>query len=168
MQWLPFDLHPEYPPEGIRRAELHARYGADFHGHVREMIEAAGIPYNPPPDVVPNSRNALELTELARDRGLHKEVHDRLMGAYWSEAKNIGDEETLLDLVAEAGLDRDEAAAALVDRRYRDRVEASTLEANRHGIHAIPAFVLGNRLLLLGAQPEPVFEQAVAQVRHAE
>ena len=25
--WLPFDLHPEYPPEGIPLAELHRRYG---------------------------------------------------------------------------------------------------------------------------------------------
>ena len=89
MQWLPFDLHPEYPPEGIPRSELDRRYPEDTRERTAGMIEATGIPYNPPPDVVPNSRNALELTELARDRGLHKEVHDRLMGAYWSEAKNI-------------------------------------------------------------------------------
>jgi predicted DsbA family dithiol-disulfide isomerase len=128
------------------------------------MIEAAGIAYNPPSDVVPNSRKALEVTELARDRGVHHEVHERLMHAYWSEAANIGDEATLLDLVAEAGLDRAEAAESLAERRFRGRVDASTHEANRHGINAIPAFVLGNRLLLLGAQPEGVFEQAVAKL----
>ena len=27
LDWLPFDLHPEYPPEGIALRELHARYG---------------------------------------------------------------------------------------------------------------------------------------------
>ena len=41
---------------------------------------------------------------------------------------------------------------------------ASTQEANRLGINAIPAFVLDNRLLVLGAQPEEAFEQAVAQL----
>jgi len=29
--WLPFDLHPEYPPEGIPRDELRRRYGCDMN-----------------------------------------------------------------------------------------------------------------------------------------
>ena len=59
---------------------------------------------------------------------------------------------------------RDEAKAALADRRYAGRVDESTREAQRHGIHAIPAFVLGGRLLLLGAHPHEVFERAMAQL----
>lgn len=165
MQWLPFDLHPEYPAEGIPRADLDARYPADAHERVRALIEGAGFAYNPPEDVVPNSQRALQVTELARDRDLHEPVHDRLMRAYWSEGANIGDEDTLLGLVVEAGLDRSEAESALADGRYAARVQASTEQANRHGIHAIPAFVLGERLLLLGAQPEDVFERAVEELR---
>jgi predicted DsbA family dithiol-disulfide isomerase len=71
----------------------------------------------------------------------------------------------LLDLVAEAGLDRDEAAEVVAEGRYSDRVVASTQDANRLGINAIPAFVLDRRLLVLGAQPEDAFAQAVAQLR---
>ena len=127
------------------------------------MIEAAGLAYDPPA-VIPNSRKALEVSELARDAGLHEAVHDRLMHAYWSEGRDIGDEDVLLDLVSEAGLDRGEAEAALVERRYAQRVDESTREAQMHGIHAIPAFVLGGRLLLLGAHPHEVFERALAQL----
>jgi predicted DsbA family dithiol-disulfide isomerase len=164
VDWLPFDLHPEYPPEGIPRAELHARYGEEFQARVREMVEGAGYQYNPPPKVVPNSQKALQVTELARDSGLHEAVHSRLMRAYWCEAADIGNEELLLGLVAEAGLDPGEAREALADGRYVARVEASTQAANRHGIHAIPAFVLGERLLVLGAQPEESFERAVEEL----
>jgi predicted DsbA family dithiol-disulfide isomerase len=167
VEWLPFDLHPEYPDEGIPREELHRRYPEDVHERTRQMVEAAGLLYNPPPDVVPRSRLALELTELARDRGLHEAVHTRLMHAYWSEGRNIGERETLLDLGAEAGLDRDEAAEALDKGTYGDRVEASTYEAQRNGINAIPAFVLDGRLLLLGAQPREIFERALGQVSTA-
>ena len=163
MQWLPFDLHPEYPPEGIPRGELAERYGEGFAERTRATIEAAGWKYDPP-EIIPRSQRALQVTELARDRDLHEPVHTRLMHAYWSERADIGDEETLLGLVAEAGLDRGEAAAALADRSYADRVAASTYEANRHGINAIPAFVLGGRLLVLGAQPEALFERAVAEL----
>jgi predicted DsbA family dithiol-disulfide isomerase len=128
------------------------------------MVEESGYTYNVPSEVVPNTRKALELTELARDRGLHDEVHSALMHAYWSEAKDIGDEETLLDVVAQAGLDREEAAAALADRRYAERVDASTREAHSVGINAIPAFVLDRRLLVLGAQPHEVFDAAFTQL----
>ena len=164
VEWLPFDLHPEYPPEGIPREELHRRYPEDVHVRTREMVEVSGLVYNPPADVVPNSRKALEVTELARANGLHEEVHTRLMHAYWSEGQNIGDADTLLDLVADAGLDRDEAAEALADRRFAERVDASTAEAQQAGIHAIPAFVLDRRVLLLGAQPHEIFERALEQV----
>ena len=164
VEWLPFDLHPEYPPEGIPREELRRRYPEDVHERTRHMVEATGLTYSPPPDVVPNSRQALELTELGRERGLHDEVHTRLMRAYWTEARNIGHTDTLLDLSAEAGLDRDEAAAALADRRYAQRVDASTAQAQQAGINAIPAFVLDGRLLLLGAQPHEIFERALERV----
>jgi predicted DsbA family dithiol-disulfide isomerase len=90
------------------------------------------------------------------------------MHAYWSQGQDLGDDDVLLDLVAEAGLHRDEAAAVLMDGRYSDEVVASTREANRLGINAIPAFVLDRRLLVLGAQPEALFEQAVRQLREKE
>jgi len=164
VDWLPFDLHPEYPPEGIPREELHRRYSEDVHDRTRQMVEAAGLSYNPSPDLVPNSRKALEVTELARDRGVHEPVHTRLMRAYWEEGQNIGDEEVLLGLVGEAGLDADEAAAALAERRYSDRVDASTYAAQKQGINGIPAFVVGERFLILGAQPHETFERALAQI----
>ena len=117
--------------------------------------------------MIPNSRKALEVTEFARDADLHDSVHDRLMRAHWSEGAGIGDDEILLDLVAEAGLDRAEAKTVLEDRRYAERVDLSTREAQLHGIQAIPAFVLANRLLVLGAQPQELFERAVKQLEAA-
>jgi predicted DsbA family dithiol-disulfide isomerase len=86
------------------------------------------------------------------------------MHAYWSEQADIGDEQVLLDLVAEAGLDREEASGALADRRYAERIDASTREANLHGINAIPAFVLDRRLLVLGAHPHETFEGALKRL----
>jgi predicted DsbA family dithiol-disulfide isomerase len=128
------------------------------------MVEECGYTYNPPPEVVPNSMKALEVTELARDLGIHEGVHDRLMHAYWSEAQNIGDEETLVGLAAEAGVDRAEAVEAIADGRFRPRIASATQDAHSLGINAIPSFVLDNRLLLVGAYPHEVFERAFAQL----
>lgn len=128
------------------------------------MFAAAGLSYSPPPDVVPNSRAALRVTELARDRGLHRPVHDRLMDAYWAEGQNIGDAGVLRALAAEAGLDGAEVDDVLSGERYLDRVEASTAEAVSIGVTGVPGWVLDGRLLVLGARPHEVFEPAFEQL----
>ena len=133
--------------------------GIDAEDVTRRVIEGAGFRFAPPPRI-PYSLPALAVTELARDRGLHEPVHTRLMHAYWSEGVDIGDAEALVSVVAETGLDRDEAAAATAGDGYVERVLASTRRAQTHGINAIPAFVLDDRLLVMGAQPHGIFEQA--------
>jgi predicted DsbA family dithiol-disulfide isomerase len=162
--WLPFDLHPEYPSEGIPRAELHARYGDAFHERLKESFAASGLVYNPPVEVVPNTMRALRVSELARERGLHRQVHDRLMRAYWEEGRNIGNSSELLALAVEAGLDEKEAAEVIEGEAYQERVLASTAQAQSIGITGIPAFLLDGRFLVLGAQPRGVFEQALEQL----
>lgn len=164
--WLPFDLHPEYPQGGIPLEELHRRYGlgtgADDPLH--ERFAEASLEYKRPP-IVPNTRLALRLTELAREHGLQERFHHRLMDAYWSEATDIGDADELRRLAAEVGLDTDEVERVLADSSaYLDVVEASTRQAQSIGINAIPAFLLDRRLIVLGAQPFGVFQRAFAEL----
>ena len=164
VEWLPFDLHPEYPPEGIPRAELARRYGEDFSDAVRRMNEEAGLVYNPHPERVPNTRRALELAEWARARGSYDDLHERIMDAYWSEGRDITGWDVLAPIVAEAGLDADEARAEVDAGAFRAPVDASTRVAQEHGIAAVPAFVLDGRLLVSGAQPHDVLRAALAKV----
>ena len=164
--WLPFDLHPEYPPEGIPLAELHRRYGYGVGDRdpLRDRFAAVGLEYNRP-EVVPNSRLALRLTELAREHGLHDQFHNRLMDAYWAEATDIGDAGELRRLAAEVGLPPDRVDQVIAEpAAYLDVVRHSTAEAQSAGINAIPAFVLDRRLIVLGAQPLEVFRRAFAQL----
>ena len=128
------------------------------------MFASAGLDYSPPPDVVPNSKTALRVTELARDRGLHETVHDRLMDAYWTEGQNIGDADVLRRLAVATGLDEAEVDEVIGGDPYLDRVHASTNEAVSAGVTGVPAWVLDNRLLVLGAQPREVFESALARL----
>jgi predicted DsbA family dithiol-disulfide isomerase len=160
--WLSYDLHPEYPPGGIPRAELTARYGEGMHDAMRARFEQAGLVYNPPADVVPNTRLALQLTELARSRGLGIELHDRLMDAYWADDRDIGSADELRALAAEVGIDDPETAWA--DPIYLERVLASSAQAHSIGVTGVPGFLLDRRLLVLGAQPREVFEQAFARL----
>ena len=160
--WLPFDLHPEYPPEGIPTQQLHARYGDAFHERLKQSFAGSGLVYNPPPDVVPNTMRALRVSELARECGLHRHVHDRLMRAYWKEASNIGDSGEVLALAVEAGSTRKRLPGD-----HGRRLARTGTRLHRPGSidrsHRRPGFLL-NRLFVLGAQPRAVFEQALAQL----
>ena len=160
----PFFLHPEFPREGVLRSEYVGRLGIDAQDVTRRVIEGAGFRFGPPPRI-PYSLPALAVTELARDRGLHEPVHTRLMHAYWSEGVDIGEAEALLAVVTEAGLERGEAAGAIEGDGYVERVLDSTRRAQAHGINAIPAFVLDDRLLVMGAQPHGIFEQAFEMLK---
>ena len=123
-----------------------------------------GLSYNPP-EVIPNTKLALQLTELARDRDLHEPFHRRLMDAYWTEGTNIGDPGELRRLAGEVGLPAEDVEQTIADGdAYLARVLESTRHAQSIGINGIPAFVLDRRLLISGAQPIEVFDQAFAQL----
>jgi predicted DsbA family dithiol-disulfide isomerase len=159
--WLPFELHPEYPPEGIPRAQLLARYGS-FEERLRERFAEEDLPYTPNPDVVPNSFAALRLAELARDLDRHDEIHDRLMDAYWRDGVNIGDHDELRRLLHD--LPQDDVERVLTGEEYADRVRASTQQALSIGASGVPAWVIDGKLLVPGAQPREIFERAFEQL----
>ncbi len=144
---------------------LTERYGTGMNDRIAAMFAERGLPpYAPPPDTVPNSRAALRLGELAREHAAFPSYHARVMEAYWAESLDIGDPAALRGLAAEAGLPAAEVEDVLASSRYFDVVTASTQRAASIGASGVPAFLLDGRLLVVGAQPEEVFEQAFEQL----
>ena len=154
VEWLPFDLHPEYPPEGVPRNPERAARAA-------ELFASHGLTYNPPP-VSPRSLDAQRLAEHARANDLYGPFFERTMDAYWAEARDIGDHDVLRSIAAEVGLDGTEEV--LASDLHAERVRRSTGEAHAIGVNGVPAFLLDRRLLVLGAQPRETFEQAFDQL----
>jgi predicted DsbA family dithiol-disulfide isomerase len=167
IEWRPFDLHPEYPPEGIPRAELERRYGPGLVERQRTMFEQAGLPFAATLDKIPNSRKALALAEFAADRGVLDALHPRLFDAYWGRGHDLGDEGVLVGEASAVGLEAAEVLDALQDKRYVDRVEAQTKAAIDLGAGGVPAWVIDRRLLVPGAQPHEVFEQVLERLGHS-
>jgi len=84
------------------------------------------------------------------------------MRAYWEEGLDIGDPDVLHALAAELGLA--DAEASIDGDLHEELIARATAQAHAIGIAAIPAFLLDGRLIVLGAQPDRVFEQAFAQL----
>jgi predicted DsbA family dithiol-disulfide isomerase len=164
VEWLSFDLHPEYPPEGIPRAELEARYGKRFSAGLEDMFAEAGLPFRRSLEKVPNSRKALMLSELARERGRLDLLHPRLFAAYWAEGRDLGDEQVLVEEGVGVGLEEDEVRAALHDERLLRLVQEQTEGATELGAGGVPAWVIDRKVLVPGAQPHEVFDQILARL----
>lgn len=113
---------------------------------------------------MPRSREALRLGELAREHGRHDALHGALMDAYWADGRDIGDPDVLRELARRAGIPAVEVDEVLASDRYLDTIESSTRQAAAIGASGVPAFLLDGRLLVVGAQPEQVFEQAMQRL----
>jgi predicted DsbA family dithiol-disulfide isomerase len=83
------------------------------------------------------------------------------MRAYFSEGEPISDPETLVRLVAELGVDPDEARAALEQGRFAEDVREDEQLAAQLGIQGVPFFVLDRRYGVSGAQPPEALLQAL-------
>ena len=144
-----------------RRATARARRTASA-----SWFEDEGLVYAPPPEVVSNTRLALELGEGAREEGLHRAYHDRVMDAYWAEGIDLSAARGAGGARARGvGMSDDGIARALDDRAWSPVVDASTARAQSAGATGVPAFVIDWRVLVVGAQPREMLAQAIAQAR---
>jgi predicted DsbA family dithiol-disulfide isomerase len=131
------------------------------------MFEAAGLSFSERIEKIPNSRRALMLSELARERGVFAPLHPRLFDAYWGRGLDIGAQSVLIEEGTGVGLDREEIVEALEDERYLPGIEASTRRAMELGAGGVPAWVIDRRVLVPGAQPHEVFTQLLGRLGHA-
>jgi predicted DsbA family dithiol-disulfide isomerase len=129
------------------------------------MFDAAGLPHAARTRM-PNSRAALNVGELARERGVHTQLHARLMTAFWGEDRDISDPAVLAEEGEAYGLDPDEVTEAATSFRFQDRVDASTAAVMQMGAGGVPAFVVDDRLLIPGAQPHELFDQVMEKLGH--
>ena len=128
------------------------------------MFAADGLPVTRDIERVPNTQKALRLGELARERGRHAELHPRLFDAFWARGADIGDDDVLVAEAEAAGLDPGEAREAFTSEPYAAIVRGSTETALEAGAGGVPAWIVDDRLLIPGAQPEDVFERVLAKI----
>lgn len=166
---LPFELHPEIPPEGL---SLRERWGARYadadvmYRRIAEECAAAGLEFRRP-EHVPNTRRALETAELVRRRwpAAFDALDRALFTAHFVTGRSLGDPDVLDDLVDRAGADPVEVRRAVDAGEAGGAVAASMAAAEEVGVTGTPAWLLDGRLLLPGAQPHDVIERIVARLR---
>ncbi|MGH7932868.1 MAG: DsbA family oxidoreductase [Candidatus Binataceae bacterium] len=163
LEWRGFQIHPEWPADGMAASEY--RRGMDpatrhaIWERIQAMAQAVGFSMKAP-ELLTNSRLALEAAEFAKESGASEAFEERVYRAYFNEGLNIGDAAVLANLGAEAGIDRDDMNLALESNRYTLRLKNNALAANQRGVSGVPTFFIGE-YPLVGAQSEDVMRQVL-------
>jgi predicted DsbA family dithiol-disulfide isomerase len=166
IQWRGFQIHPEWPAEGIPIEKVRSASDMDARQQVWKrisaMAEAEGLPISPP-SVFTNSRAALAACEYARELGKDEAFEERIYRAYFVEGANIGDPELIARLGAEAGLDPAAVAEAIKSPHYEMKLKNNALAASQRQVSGVPTFFIGE-FSLVGAQSTDVCRQILRRV----
>ena len=157
IRWLPFQLNPGMPEEGVPRAEYRrAKFGSlersrQLDARVVAEGKSEGIDFAfDRIQRTPNTTQAHRLIALAEDQNA---VVDALFRAYFEDAKDIGDPAVLADIAAQCGVkgwpERAPDVSALED------------EVRAMGISAVPTFIFDRKSGISGAYPAQTLAQAI-------
>jgi predicted DsbA family dithiol-disulfide isomerase len=170
VRWLPFQLNPSMPKEGISRREYRTKkFGSwersqELDARVIAVGQSEGIPFAfDRIERTPNTLDAHRLVGLAGSKGAQGAVVEALFRAYFTEGRDISDRQTLLDVAAEAVLDRHEAEAVLNGDDGLGAIKDADALARRVRVEGVPFFIVNGTLTLSCAQQPDAFLAAFSQ-----
>ena len=168
--WHPFQLNPEMPAEGVDRQKYReAKFGGperarQIDERITETAATVGLEFHLDRLTrTPNTLNAHRLIRFAGQRGLQDGVVEALFEGYFCNGADIGDDQVLVKLGEEGGLDRDEVETLLSSEAGLKEVAAADRMARNAGIQGVPSFALQGHVLFSGAVPAEEMAQAFRQ-----
>jgi len=173
VNWRPYQLNPDLPPEGVdHKAHLAAKLGGQeavdrAHEMLAGLGEQDGIAFDfDAVTISPNTLDAHRLIRWALTEGgdTQSEVASLLFKANFEEGRNIGDHAVLLDIAAEAGLDRAVITALLASDADKDAVSEEIDMARGMGVTCVPCFIVDSKYAVMGAQSVEVLEDALRDI----
>lgn len=167
VRWLPFQLNPSMPNEGISRREYRTKkFGTwersqELDARLVAVGKEDGIRFEfDKIERTPNTLNAHRMIELADKQGVQDAVVEALFLAYFTEGQDIGNRQVLIELAAEAGLDRGLAEEVLDRAGELAALKEAEELSRRFRVDGVPFFIVNDKITLAGAQQPEAFRDA--------
>jgi len=178
VNWRPFQLNPQLPPEGMSRQDyVTQKFGAARSKDVYERVTGVGLQHGiafaferimrQPNTAAAHSLIAIAAEDGATIDGLQSRVKEALLRAYFIEGADLTNDEVLVGIAASAGLDRARAAQCLADPASRKAVQAEDQRWRDMGVEGVPFFVFNGRLAVSGAQGSAALLGAMRQAERS-
>jgi predicted DsbA family dithiol-disulfide isomerase len=177
VEFKSFELDPTAPKEMDKNIHevLAAKYGMSIeqakksNENLGRMAKSVGLTYHFDDMKPTNTFDAHRLAKFAKTHGKESVITEKLLFAYFTESKNIGDIEILADIASAAGLDRQAALDVLNNQdAFANDVRSDEALAHQYGITGVPYFVINQKYAISGAQPLETFTGALQQVWQEE
>ena len=172
IQWHPFQLNPDMPPEGMGRREyLEGKFGGKeaavrAYAPVVERAEAAGLKINfEAMQRTPNTMDAHRLIHWAGIEHKQTEAVDALFQAYFVDARDIGDHEVLADIADSIGMDASVVTRLLKSDADRDDIASRDSHSRQMGVSSVPTFIVAGKHAVPGAQPPELWQKVIAEMK---
>ncbi len=168
--WLPYELNPEMPAEGMDRTTyLNAKFGPGKRKEIETRLSEAalesGITFNwAKVTRSVNTRLAHMLIAAASTVQRGTEMSGALFKAYFQDGRDIGDLDTLVAIAGELGFDENAARDELGNDELRESVIGLEDHARKVGVTGVPFFMVDGKLAVSGAQPPEVWTDVFRQV----
>lgn len=171
VRWHPFQLNPTMPKEGISRRQYRIeKFGSwersqQLDAKLIAVGKAEGIQFAfDKIERTPNTVDAHRLIWLADQHGCQDAIVEGLFRAYFTEGRDISNRTTLIDVVVDAGLERQVVEAMLNIDEGMDVIADAGEMSRRHGVSGVPFFIINDEIILSGAQQPDTFLEAFRQV----
>lgn len=177
VEFKSFELDPNSPKNSSQNIHevLATKYGMsvekakEANFGVGQQAATVGLSYNFDEMKPTNTFDAHRLAQFAKTQGKAAVVSEKLLYAYFTESKDIGDVETLADLAEAEGLNRQEVLNVLNDKNaYANDVRHDEALAQQYGVRGVPYFVINQKYAISGAQPVETFTGALQKAWQEE
>ncbi|MCM2532214.1 DsbA family oxidoreductase [Neobacillus pocheonensis] len=177
VEFKSFELDPNSPKNIDKSIHevLATKYGMSIEQAIQanqgvgQQAASVGLTYHFDTMKPTNTFDAHRLAKFAKTLGKEAEVTEKLLYAYFTESKQIGDYDTLADIAVSAGIDREETIGVLNDQNaFSNDVRMDESIAQQYGISGVPYFVINQKYAISGAQPTATFAGALQQVWQEE
>ena len=165
VEWRPFYLRPDTPPEGMDLPDYVLRARANgSDDRLRQIAETYGMPFASTERLY-NTRLAHEATEFAREQGRGNEFHRVVFRKVYADGQDPSNWATLRSAAEEVGLDAEAMQRDVDAGKYTEFVAGQVQDAYQIGVQGVPTYVINGRYAVVGAQPYDVFARVLEKLK---
>lgn len=169
LQWLPFELNPDMPLEGMDRRTYRSRkFGSwersqamDTQTVLAGRGEGTTFDYEAIKRT-PNTFFAHRVSWLAQREGKQQAFVQAALKGYFAQGRDIGSKDVLAEMAGEIGLDRDAVAAFLSSDEGVKSLRALEHVAWERAVQGVPHFDIGGTVVI-GSQRADIIRRAIIE-----
>ena len=175
VNWKPYELHPEIPKEGFDKKEYYKiKFGEssgsnDKFNFISEEGKKVGLEFNfKKSKNLPNTLLAHRLLWLCRSKDMQDVLAEALFYAYFTDGRDVGNTDVLIEISSENGLNRDEIKEFFQTNIGHEEVLREENRAREMNIFSVPTYIFNKKYLLVGGQESDTFTAYIKKVIEVE